>query len=159
MTNLSRTVNTEIWGEVGMKNAEFMPGFESYSHFSRLEAGCVSLSEAHLQVRWSRGCPGRARTITVCVHPHPTGSCVEHGTPTLTPSSPERALLCDLWEGRKHLMSIYVSQFYLFIHIIIRKRSCFQLLENERSIPLGSNLPRHRLPLMGTSREGMKGRD
>lgn len=75
---------------------------------------------------------------------------------------PQHALaqreLC-FWSLRspKHLMSLYVPHFPLFIHIIIRKRSCFQLLENERRIPLWSNLPSHQLPLLGSCRERREG--
>lgn len=127
-------------------------------HLLCLEAGHVSLSNMLIfWVRWSRGCQGRAKTITVCIHPHTADSYMKHGIPPPQHALAQRELCFWSLRSPKHLMSLYVPHFPLFIHIIIRKRSCFQLLENERRIPLWSNLPSHQLPLLGSCRERREG--
>lgn len=82
--------------------------------------------------------------MTARIHLPPDDSHVEHRTPAHMCASLERTLLCDPCLRRQTASgsSLCPHRFYLFIHVIIRERPCFQLLGNERSVPLWGNSER-----------------
>ena len=82
----------------------------------------------------SRGAWGGAGTVTACTHQCPTDSYRKYGKPAQTDSSLVRAFLCELWEGKKHLTSLYVLVIFTCLFVLSSGKSFASSFQKMREV-------------------------